>query len=168
MNRPRASAARLLGGLAALWLLVATLTNAAPGAAGAAMAPAPADKCPVCGMFVAKYPDFLARVAFADGGQVFFDGAKDMFRYLLDPGRYQPQRQGQEIVAVQVTDYYELSATDGRRAWYVVGSDILGPMGHELIPFAGEQAAREFMRDHAGRRLLRFDEVTAELLRELE
>jgi nitrous oxide reductase accessory protein NosL len=36
-------------------------------------------------------------------------------------------------------------------------------MGHELIPLASREDAEEFMRDHRGRRILRFDEVTREL-----
>jgi nitrous oxide reductase accessory protein NosL len=59
-----------------------------------------------------------------------------------------------------VTEYYGLSRVDARDAWYVVGSDLLGPMGHELIPFDSRAAAEEFMRDHDGRRILRFEEVT--------
>ena len=39
--------------------------------------PSPTDKCPVCGMFVAKYPDFLARIVFQDGSYAFFDGSKE-------------------------------------------------------------------------------------------
>jgi copper chaperone NosL len=35
--------------------------------------PSPRDKCPVCGMFVAKYPDFLAQIVFKDGSALFFD-----------------------------------------------------------------------------------------------
>ena len=41
--------------------------------------PSPKDKCPVCGMFVAKYPDFVAQVIFQDGSYAVFDGAKDLF-----------------------------------------------------------------------------------------
>src|SRR5512136_2018218 len=43
--------------------------------------PTPKDKCPVCGMFVAKYPDFLAQILFKDGSYAIFDGTKDMFKY---------------------------------------------------------------------------------------
>jgi hypothetical protein len=38
--------------------------------------PGPKDKCPVCGMFVAKYPDWVAALVFSDGSTVFFDGVK--------------------------------------------------------------------------------------------
>ena len=46
--------------------------------------PTASDKCPVCGMFVAKYPDFLAQIIFRDGTYAVFDGAKDLFKYLHD------------------------------------------------------------------------------------
>jgi nitrous oxide reductase accessory protein NosL len=36
-------------------------------------------------------------------------------------------------------------------------------MGHELVPLATEEDAQEFLRDHAGKRILRFDEVTPDL-----
>jgi nitrous oxide reductase accessory protein NosL len=33
-------------------------------------------------------------------------------------------------------------------AYYVLGSDIYGPMGRELIPFEKEADAKEFIKDH--------------------
>ena len=71
--------------------------------------PSSKDKCPVCGMFVAKYPDFLAQILYRDGSWVFFDGAKDMFKYYFDIRRYHPSRNLSDIEAVYVTDYYNLS-----------------------------------------------------------
>jgi nitrous oxide reductase accessory protein NosL len=130
--------------------------------------PGPGDKCPVCGMFVAKYPDFAAEVIYPDGRRAYFDGAKDLFKYLLSPKAYDPSRRRSEITAIHVTDYYSLAPVDGKRALYVIGSDVLGPMGKELIPFAVEKEAREFLADHKGKRILRFDEVTAELLKGLD
>lgn len=130
--------------------------------------PSPGDKCPVCGMFVAKYPDFLAQVLYADGSYAFFDGAKDMFKYIVRPEKNGSPRKQPEIDFIYVTDYYSLSPVDGRRAYYVVGSDVYGPMGKELIPFAGEDDAKEFMKDHKGRSMLRFREVTPEVLKVLD
>ena len=31
-------------------------------------------------------------------------------------------------------EYYSLTRIDARAAWYVIGSGVVGPMGHELIP----------------------------------
>jgi len=126
------------------------------------------DRCPVCGMFVAKYPDFLAQVIYKDGAYALFDGAKDMFKYLFNPRTYAPSRQSSDIGAIYVTDYYSLLPIDGKAAWYVLDSDVLGPMGRELIPFRSEAEAKGFMADHKGKRLLRFAEVTADVLKGLD
>jgi nitrous oxide reductase accessory protein NosL len=132
------------------------------------VAPSPRDKCPVCGMFVAKYPDFVAETIHRDGSYAVFDGAKDLFKYLMNPGAYAPSRKPPDIRAVYVTDYYSLKLIDGKRAWYVIGGDVYGPMGRELIPFAVEAEAKEFQADHKGKRILRFDEVTADVLKGLD
>ena len=62
-----------------------------------------------------------------------------------------------------VTDYYSLEPIDGRAAFYVIGSDVFGPMGKELVPFARREDAEEFLRDHSGRRIIVFDEIEREL-----
>jgi nitrous oxide reductase accessory protein NosL len=64
--------------------------------------------------------------------------------------------------------YYELKPTDATRAFYVIGSNIYGPMGRELIPFVTEGDAMEFMQDHAGKRILRFGEITADVIKGLD
>jgi copper chaperone NosL len=128
----------------------------------------PSDKCPVCGMFVAKYPDWTAQAIYRDGSYAVFDGAKDLFKYLFNLPTYAPTKRAADIAALYVTDYYSLTPVDGRTAWYVLGSDVLGPMGRELIPVAAEKGARQFMVDHKGKRLLRFTEVTADTLKGLD
>lgn len=130
--------------------------------------PKPADKCPVCGMFVAKYPDFSAQIRFRDGATAFFDGAKDLLRYYHDLKRFNPAKRKDDIAALYVTNYYSLTPINGQAAWFVSGSNVYGPMGHELIPFGKEREAREFFQDHKGKALLRFRDVTPSLLKTLE
>ncbi|MEK6742012.1 MAG: nitrous oxide reductase accessory protein NosL [Nitrospirota bacterium] len=130
--------------------------------------PAERDKCPVCGMFVAKYPDWVAQVVFKDGSYVVFDGPKDLFKFILDLKNYAPGKGQKDVDAVFVSDYYAVSPIDGRKAFYVLGSDVFGPMGRELVPFAKEADAREFLKDHRGRKILRFDEITADVLKPLD
>lgn len=126
------------------------------------------DTCPVCGMFVAKYRDWVASVTYRDGHAHFFDGAKDLFKYLLDLPRWAPGHRTEEIANIRVTDYYGLSCMDARESRYLIGSDVLGPMGHELIPLADEASARDFLKDHGGQRVLGFDEVTQGILEGLD
>ena len=149
-------------------VLTLSIFRTADSAQMTPVAPTPADKCPVCGMFVAKYPDFLAQIIFTDGSHVLFDGAKDMLKYFFDLNKYNAAKQRSDIAAIIVTDYYSMTPTDGRTAWYVVGSDVFGPMGRELIPFQQETEAKEFAKDHAGKHILRFDEATPALVKGLE
>ncbi|MGE5155431.1 MAG: nitrous oxide reductase accessory protein NosL [Bdellovibrio bacteriovorus] len=130
--------------------------------------PGPTDTCPVCGMFVAKYPDWVATVLYRDGHAHHFDGAKDLFKYLLDLAKWAPGHRAEDIAAIAVTEYYGVSRIDARAAWYVIGSDVLGPMGHELIPMESPEDAEEFLADHAGKAILRFQDVTPKLLGDLD
>lgn len=125
------------------------------------------EKCPVCGMFVAKYPDWVAVLRFKDGSALAFDGPRDLFTAYLDLKRYAPGRSPADVAAIEVKDYYSLRVVDGFRATFVLGSDVTGPMGRELVPFADAGDAAAFLKDHQGRRSLRFGEVTAAVLRSL-
>jgi copper chaperone NosL len=131
-------------------------------------APHPTDTCPVCGMFVEKYRQWVATVVWKDGTAVHFDGAKDLFTYLLRLSTYVPKRSPQDIRTIAVTEFYDLHTVDARQSFYVIGSDVLGPMGQELVPLARRADAEEFSRDHHGVRILRFSEVTLETVRRLD
>ncbi len=161
---------RLLAFLPAATLL--TLAGRRPALADAAPvdlpAPAPRDTCPVCGMFVAQYPEWVATILWQDGAAVHFDGAKDFFKYLHDLGKYAPGRRADQIVGMGVTEYYGLRLVDARAAEYVIGSDVYGPMGHELIPLATALDATDFLNDHKGKARVFFDDVTAEMLAALD
>jgi copper chaperone NosL len=130
--------------------------------------PSPKDKCPVCGMFVAKYPDFLAEIIFKDGSYAIFDGTKDMFKYYFNLKKYNPNKNLEDIDSIYVTDYYGLILIDGYNASYVVGSDIFGPMGRELIPFEKETDVKGFLKDHRGDSILKFKEITLEKVKRLD
>lgn len=69
--------------------------------------------------------------------------------------------------SVFVTDYYGQTLIDGRTAYYVIGSDVIGPMGHDLIPLASQQAADDFMKEHKGQQVVTFREVSAETIQQL-
>lgn len=121
--------------------------------------PGQRDTCPVCGMFVAPHADWAATVFYGDGVSHHFDGAKDFFTYLLDMQKWAQGRDVGTIQLLLVKEYYGLTRIDARTAYYVTGSDTMGPMGHELIPFASLEEAESFKRDHRGKEILRFSEI---------
>ena len=147
--------------LACAIALGAAVASAAPPAGF--VKPGGGEKCPVCGMFVSKYPDWVAELLFKDGSRAVFDGPKDLFRYFYDARQFGGTKGRGDVAAVFVMDYYTLEPIDGKPAFYVVGSDVFGPMGKELIPFARRGDAEEFLRDHGGRRVVGFDEIEREL-----
>ena len=126
------------------------------------------DKCPVCGMFVAKYPDFITEITFKDGSYAVFDGAKDMFKYYFGLEKYNPKKKRSDMDTIYVTDYYSLTMIDGLKAFYVIGSDVYGPMGRELMPFRSRSDAGEFMKDHKGKAVLGFHEITYAVVKGLD
>jgi nitrous oxide reductase accessory protein NosL len=159
----------ILLGLVLLLTLTLSLTfSLSYGGERKPIKPTLKDKCPVCGMFVAKYSDWMAQIIFKDGAYAVFDGTKDMFKYYLNLKKYNASKRLEDIDSIYVTDYYNLALIDGHQAFYVMGSDIYGPMGRELIPFGKETDAKEFMKDHKGKSTLRFREITHEVIKNLD
>ena len=130
--------------------------------------PSKKDKCPVCGMFIFKYPDWVAQIIFTDGLVFFFDGAKDFFKFYFDLKKYSPEKSQKDIAAIYVTEYYEMKLIKAEDAFFVIGSDVYGPMGHELIPLASKADAEAFMKDHKGRRILEFERVKPAIIKKLD
>jgi len=119
------------------------------------------ERCAVCGMFVAKYPAWIAKIRLANGATRSFDGVKDMLVFYFSPAEHGADAAVKDIM---VKDYYTLQWIDGRKAFYVVGSDVYGPMGHEFIPFSSREAAESFAADHHGRQVLVFERIGRDLV----
>jgi len=130
--------------------------------------PSKKDKCPVCGMFVYKYPDWVAQIILTDGSVLFFDGAKDLFKFYFDIKKYTPEKSQKDIAAIYVTEYYDMKLINGKEAFFVIGSDVYGPMGHELIPFASKADAELFKKDHGGTRILEFKGIKPAVIKKLD
>ena len=128
--------------------------------------PGPRDRCPVCGMFVASYTNWIAQIEFGDGSREFFDGPKDMFRYYLKLQKDSSAHSKEKITGIYVTEYYSTQMMRADKMFFVTGSDILGPMGKEFIPVHGKEAAEAFKREHNGRALFTFEQVTNDTLTE--
>lgn len=126
----------------------------------------PKEKCPVCGMFVSKYPEWVVQLHLSNDEIVMFDGVKDMLKFYFEPNKYglQPKVKTKTIY---VKDYYTQNWINGNKAYYVKGSDVTGPMGHEFIPFSDKEAAASFKRDHHGKKTMTFDEIKLEDLKDM-
>ncbi|MDZ7640917.1 MAG: nitrous oxide reductase accessory protein NosL [Desulfurivibrio sp.] len=156
------------------WLLLILLLLWWPAVAVAQGTPAPVpeekidarEKCPVCGMFPARYPQWISQLQLAGGEVFYFDGMKDLLAYYFNPAEFGGAAD-QEVAAIWTRDYYTTEWIDARRAYFVTGSDVHGPMGHEFVPLASEDKARSFKKDHGGEQILRFEQIDPELVHSL-
>lgn len=117
------------------------------------------EKCPVCGMFVYKYPKWATQI-FYSKKHYSFDGVKDMMKYYFE------HKKG--ITDILVRDYYSQKSIKADEAFYVVGSDVYGPMGNEFIPFIDEDDAKTFYIDHNGKKIVRFSDITKKMVYKLD
>lgn len=128
------------------------------------------DKCPVCGMFVSKYPRWVAQIHYKNPKHILsFDGVKDLMKFYFEPSRWgkYPFATKSNINKILVTDYYLQKAIDARGAFYVIKSNVYGPMGHELIPFEEKELAKDFLKDHGGE-IIEFDKIRSGLPYEMD
>jgi nitrous oxide reductase accessory protein NosL len=130
--------------------------------------PVPADaRCPVCGMFPARSPDWAAQIIFHNGDTQFFDSPLTLFLYLQDVGRYTAGRQASEIAVSYVKDVSGGAWISAHEAFYVSGSNAVGPMRAGNLPaFASASAAQRFAGTR-GEVLLKTSQISPQLLQEL-
>ena len=130
------------------------------------------EKCPVCGMFVAKYPRWAAKIFYTHNDHEHdfsFDGVKDLMKFYFNPNKWGDYKVTKDMKnTLLVTDYYSQKGIDGKKAFYVIGSDVYGPMGHEFIPFENLNDAKTFKKDHDGIKILQFNEITEEEVYKLD
>jgi len=119
-------------------------------------------RCVNCGMYTSMYQKWEAIVKIKDKDNLHFCAPRCMFKVLLDTSATP-----ENIESIMVKDYYDLNLIDAQKAYYVLGSDVLGPMGNDLIPFKNSTSAEQFFKEHKGSKILQFDEVTMETIKSL-
>ena len=113
--------------------------------------------CPVCNMKAGSGALGYAAVVFKDGRVLGFDGPGDLFRYILEPGKY--KFDPAQITHLYVSEYGSPKLLDVKTAFFVVGSDLAGSMGPDAAPFATKEAAEKFKTEHHGRAVVPFSGV---------
>lgn len=125
--------------------------------------------CPVCGMKVGgeleaeaiyayrgtKLHGFAGAAAaiFQDGKVVGFDGSRCLFTYNTMPKVY-----GVDVTKIAhryVTDFLSKKFIDVSDAHLVMGTQIRGFMGFDLIPFSSRKEAEQFMAEFGGKRIIK-------------
>lgn len=124
-------------------------------------------RCPVCGMYPARTSEWAAQVIFKNGDTHFFDSPLTLFIYLLDPAKYSSGRTASEIAVSYVTDTAQANWIKTSEAFFVTGSDAMGPMRAGNLPaFAHREDAQDFIEKRGGS-ILKADQIKPESLQTL-
>ncbi len=130
------------------------------------------DECHLCGMYINRFSGPKGEAYVRGNPQALkFCSTRDLFSYILQPDVKTIVR---EIYVHDMgkTDIPELSMrasyfTDARSAYYVINTPLRGAMGHIIASFAKKQDAEAFIKKFGGK-LLRFDDITIEMIRDIE
>lgn len=115
------------------------------------------DICPVCNMLPAKYPKNKCQILTAEGEVIHFCCTQCLFSYLKNHQQYgKPEL---KISLVWAIDYDNGEWIYAKNAYYVLGTDVPGPMGKEAYPFFNGSTAEAFAIAHKGK-VMRFGEVS--------
>ena len=112
-------------------------------------------RCPVCGMYPSRYPQWRVQLIHADRSMRAFDSPADLLRYLENRARFEKAASGAgplpKVAAIYVTDFSQGGWLEIRQAWVVRGSRLRGPMnGPDYPAFATEAAAQRLVTEQGG------------------
>lgn len=120
-------------------------------------------RCPVCGMYPARFPHWAAQTIFADGATQFFDSPVNLLVFLRNPTRYSSYA-ATDMVASYVNDVPHGTWIRADAAFYVHGSSALGPMREGNLPtFSARDSAQRFAAERGGV-VLTFAEISDDIL----
>jgi nitrous oxide reductase accessory protein NosL len=169
-----------------------TVAGCLGGVGGGGQAPAAISlttehTCDVCGMVIPNHPGPSTEIFYADrqpsghDNPARFDSTWEAFQY-----DFERRDRGWKRLAFYVTDYssvdYDLlteggdtlisthpeaeAFVDASSVTFVVGSDVNGAMGKDLIAFSKRADAESFSQDHGGT-LAEFGDVTPGMVEQL-
>lgn len=116
------------------------------------------DRCPVCGMKVARHAKFASAIQLKDNTTFYFCGTGCMIRSWMHPEVFLATPKDTLLKPV-AREYFTGKPIDARMALWVAGSDIVGPMGPALVPLKDEKSVAVFMRRHGGKATFRLNEM---------
>ncbi|MDD2399110.1 MAG: nitrous oxide reductase accessory protein NosL [Sulfurovum sp.] len=124
------------------------------------------DICLIRKLKVYKAPTWVSKITMKNGKVALFCSPKSMFDFYFDPSRFEEYelKDNLDIAEILVTDYNTLEAIDATKAYFVFGSSNISPAGDDLPAFSSEEDAKKYMKEHNGKRILNFKEVTKGLI----
>ncbi len=123
--------------------------------------PGPEARCPVCGMYPARYPQHRSQLSTADGKRYHFCSSQCLIAFQANPKQY--VKDAAKTKSIWVTVFPDGGYEYGMGLYYLVGSSILGPMGKEALPYRSKVAADKAASENGGK-VVRFKALNPALV----
>jgi hypothetical protein len=118
-------------------------------------------RCTQCGMPIDPTSRWTAGLTNSAGEEQLFDTPKCLFRFMQsDDGR------GASLP--WFTEYYSQRRRPATSLRFIANSNLTGPMGADLVPVEGDEAAGRFAADHLGSPPLTYEQVDGAALHALD
>ncbi|GAA4851669.1 nitrous oxide reductase accessory protein NosL [Algivirga pacifica] len=118
------------------------------------------DNCAHCGMPTSSYKQWSSSLVDENSKEHKFCSNKCLMMTI---------HQMEELsnpTEVSVTDYYTLEKIDGKKAFFVWGSDKVGPMGKGFVAFKTKEDAESFAKDYNGQLpVLSYKDIDTEVVK---
>lgn len=112
-------------------------------------------RCKHCGMRIDLASPWRTELIASDGMASSFDTPRCAFT---------SWRSGEsQAVSLRVQEYYDRRWRNGEELRFVIGGDVIGPMGPDLVPVEPTRSTK-FIQDHNADKALRLDEITKDVL----
>jgi nitrous oxide reductase accessory protein NosL len=102
----------------------------------------------------------LSGIELDNGRTFYFCGTRCMLKAWLYPKVYLGVKDAKVRRAV-VTEFFTGAYVDAKNVNWVMGSDVVGPMGPMIVPLLGDEALLTFKERHGGSITFRLGELNA-------
>lgn len=124
------------------------------------------DRCPLCGMFPAKRQKTAAAMVLADQRTFYFCGNGCLLRAWHDPVAHL-NASAESIQRMVTRNFFTGEPLDAYKAWWVAGSDVVGPMGPAIVALGAQADVEQFKARHGGQIVFQLSQMDAALWQKL-
>lgn len=116
-------------------------------------------RCKHCGMRIDEASAWRSDLVSPDGAVTSFDTPRCALT---------SWRSGKtQAASLRVQEYYDREWRDAADVRFVLGGDVVGPMGPDLVAVEPSRVTK-FIQDHGAERAVSLDEITLELLKSIK
>jgi len=120
--------------------------------------------CPVKQVTLPQNRDFIGVVVYKDNSFDVTSSPKYTFKQM----HHVQNTKEKEVAKVYVTDYKTKKLIDTQKAYYVFGSTLMSVGGDDIIPFAHQKDAQEFMQQYKGKKIYTIERMSEKFIDFLE